>query len=74
MKPSLKYEGSEEETKHTSPSTPGSDDVPYLVFTTWQMRWINITTLLAAMFSTLSSYIYSPGLIPISEALGVSSS
>ncbi|RSM08769.1 hypothetical protein CEP52_004468 [Fusarium oligoseptatum] len=49
-----------------------SDEPPYSVFTKWQKRWINMNSSFAAMFSTLSSYIYYPALTSVSQDLGVS--
>lgn len=49
-----------------------SDPGPYSIFTIWQKRWINFVISFAAMFSTLSSYIYYPALIPVPDELGVS--
>ncbi|KAI1279075.1 MFS general substrate transporter [Xylaria sp. FL0933] len=45
---------------------------PYTVFTQWQKRWINLQSSFAAMFSTLSSYIYFPALVPMAKDLHVS--
>jgi predicted MFS family arabinose efflux permease len=45
---------------------------PFSIFTKWQKRWINLLTSFAAMFSTLSSYIYYPALVPVAKELGVS--
>lgn len=49
-----------------------SQDVPFSVFTKRQKLAINLITSFAAMFSTLSSYIYYPAIVPISRDLGVS--
>ena len=49
-----------------------SIDQPYSIFTKWQKSWICIATSIAAMFSTLSSYIYYPALPLVSKDLGVS--
>jgi len=45
---------------------------PYSIFTKPQRLWISIATSLAAMFSTMSSYIYFPALVPIAREIGVS--
>ncbi|KAI1356669.1 MFS general substrate transporter [Xylaria sp. FL0043] len=45
---------------------------PYTIFTQWQKRWINLQSSFAAMFSTLSSYIYFPALVPMAKDLHVS--
>ncbi|KAM5347808.1 hypothetical protein ACJ41O_007632 [Fusarium nematophilum] len=42
------------------------------IFSRWQKRWISLITSFAAMFSTLSSFVYLPALTPISHDLGVS--
>ncbi|KAI0523868.1 MFS general substrate transporter [Xylaria bambusicola] len=44
----------------------------YTVFTKWEKRWINLQSSFAAMFSTLSSYIYFPALVPMARDLHVS--
>ncbi|KAI8712974.1 MFS domain-containing protein [Fusarium sp. LHS14.1] len=49
-----------------------AEEPPYSVFTKWQKRWINMNSSFAAMFSTLSSYIYYPALTSVSQDLGVS--
>ncbi|KAI1119877.1 MFS general substrate transporter [Nemania abortiva] len=55
------------------PATSITDDsVPYTVFTPWQKRYINLQSSFAAMFSTLSSYIYFPALVPMARDLHVS--
>ncbi|KAI1173968.1 MFS general substrate transporter [Nemania sp. FL0916] len=46
--------------------------MPYTVFTLWQKRSINVQSSFAAMFSTLSSYIYFPALVPMARDLHVS--
>lgn len=48
------------------------DQLPYSIFTPWQKRWINLLSSFAAMFSTMSSYIYFPALVPIADDLRVS--
>ncbi|KAK4177901.1 major facilitator superfamily domain-containing protein [Triangularia setosa] len=45
--------------------TPITTDVPYSVFTKGQKLWI-------AIFSTMSSYIYYPALVPAAHDLGIS--
>lgn len=45
---------------------------PHSVFTPWQKRWICLAASFAGMFSTMSSYIYYPALVPVSHELGVS--
>lgn len=45
---------------------------PYSVFTTAEKKWISNTASFGAMFSTLSSYIYFPALVPMANDLGVS--
>ncbi|KAI1733790.1 MFS general substrate transporter [Xylaria scruposa] len=47
-------------------------NLPYTVFTSGQKRSINLQSSFAAMFSTLSSYIYFPALVPIAKDLHVS--
>ncbi|KAF7533391.1 hypothetical protein G7Z17_g13523 [Cylindrodendrum hubeiense] len=42
------------------------------VFSKWQKRWISLMISFAAMFSTLSSFVYLPTLTPMSKALNVS--
>lgn len=45
---------------------------PFSVFTTAEKKWISYTASFGAMFSTLSSYIYFPALVPMANDLGVS--
>lgn len=47
-------------------------DEPFTIFTKWQKLWISLATAIAAMFSTMSSYIYLPALVPIAHELNVS--
>uniref|UniRef100_A0A0D2YDG4 Major facilitator superfamily (MFS) profile domain-containing protein n=1 Tax=Fusarium oxysporum (strain Fo5176) TaxID=660025 RepID=A0A0D2YDG4_FUSOF len=42
------------------------------IFSRWQKRWISLITSFAAMFSTLSTFVYLPALTPISRDLSVS--
>lgn len=44
---------------------------PFSIFTEWQKRWISFAASFGAMFSTLSSYIYLPALVPMARDLGV---
>ncbi|RTE79712.1 hypothetical protein BHE90_005762 [Fusarium euwallaceae] len=59
-------------TRAVDTTASSSDEPPYSVFTKWQKRWINMNSSFAAMFSTLSSYIYYPALTSVSQDLGVS--
>ena len=52
------------------PSTPS--DTPYSAFTKGQKLWISMSASFSAMFSTMSSYIYYPALVPVAHDLGVS--
>lgn len=45
---------------------------PYSVFTKKQKQWISFVASFAAMFSTLSSYIYLPALVAVARDLNVS--
>lgn len=45
---------------------------PFSVFTTLEKKWIAFVASFGAMFSTLSSYIYFPALVPMANDLGVS--
>jgi MFS family permease len=47
------------------------DSQPFTVFTRRQRIWINLAASWGAMFSTLSSYIYYPALLPLARDLGV---
>ncbi|KAK4211567.1 major facilitator superfamily domain-containing protein [Rhypophila decipiens] len=47
-------------------------DTPYSVFTKKQKLWISMSASFSAMFSTMSSYIYYPALVPVARDLGVS--
>ncbi|KAB5542707.1 major facilitator superfamily domain-containing protein [Coniochaeta sp. 2T2.1] len=44
---------------------------PFTVFTQRQKTWINLAASWAAMFSTTSSYIYYPAIVPLARDLGV---
>ncbi|GAW14605.1 hypothetical protein ANO14919_040080 [Xylariales sp. No.14919] len=58
---------------NTDPAVSTVDeDIPYTVFTKWEKRSINLQSSFAAMFSTLSSYIYFPALVPMAKDLRVS--
>ncbi|KAI1868544.1 uncharacterized protein JN550_006460 [Neoarthrinium moseri] len=48
------------------------ENVPYSVFTNVEKRFISSIASFGAMFSTLSSYIYFPAIVPMSQDLGVS--
>ncbi|TLD30943.1 hypothetical protein PspLS_01947 [Pyricularia sp. CBS 133598] len=54
----------------TQAQTP--PDQPYSIFTTGQKKWISNVTAFGAMFSTMSSYIYFPALVPMARDLDVS--
>lgn len=45
---------------------------PFSVFTAAEKQWISYIASFGAMFSTLSSYIYFPALVPMANDLGVS--
>ena len=49
-----------------------SNELPFPVFTKWEKIWINPAASFAGIFSTLSSYIYYPALVPVAQELGVS--
>lgn len=55
-----------------SAADSGGEQQPHSVFTPWQKRWICLAASFAGMFSTMSSYIYYPALVPVSHELGVS--
>lgn len=46
--------------------------VPFSIFSTPEKKWICFVASFGAMFSTLSSYIYFPALVPMATDLGVS--
>ncbi|KAI0131936.1 major facilitator superfamily domain-containing protein [Xylariales sp. AK1849] len=48
------------------------DEVPFSIFKPWEKRFICFTAFYGAMFSTLSSYIYFPALVPMAKDLNVS--
>lgn len=56
----------------TGHQQPESIEACFSVFTKWQKLWINFAASFAGMFSTLSSYIYYPALVPVAQELGVS--
>lgn len=45
---------------------------PFSIFTNAEKKWISSVASFGAMFSTLSSYIYFPALVPMANDLGVS--
>ncbi|OHW91787.1 major facilitator superfamily protein [Colletotrichum incanum] len=47
-------------------------DEPYSILTNREKRWISCVASFGAMFSTLSSYIYFPALVPMARDLDVS--
>ncbi|KAH6631002.1 major facilitator superfamily domain-containing protein [Chaetomium sp. MPI-SDFR-AT-0129] len=57
----------------TSQSTEATDTAPpFSTFTPREKQWISSLGSFGAMFSTLSSYIYFPALVPMADELGVS--
>ena len=61
----------ERQSGGTPPPSPPSG-TPYSVFTKGQKLWISMSASFSAMFSTMSSYIYYPALVPVAHDLGVS--
>jgi MFS family permease len=64
-------------TLHAGSSVAKSDDPryverPFSIFTRREKKWISSVVSFGAMFSTLSSYIYFPALVPMANDLGVS--
>ncbi|MCV5153707.1 hypothetical protein OFC46_27845, partial [Escherichia coli] len=55
-----------------SSTEPPAPAPPFSVFTAAEKQWISYTASFGAMFSTLSSYIYFPALVPMANGLGVS--
>lgn len=47
-------------------------EAPYSIYKDWEKKWISFVAGFGAMFSTLSSYIYFPALVPMANDLGVS--
>jgi MFS family permease len=47
-------------------------EIPFSIFNTHEKKWISFLASFGAMFSTLSSYIYFPALVPMATDLGVS--
>ncbi|CAI4213377.1 unnamed protein product [Parascedosporium putredinis] len=47
-------------------------ETPFSIYTTRERKWIAFIASFGAMFSTLSSYIYFPALVPMAADLGVS--
>ncbi|KAI1084015.1 major facilitator superfamily domain-containing protein [Whalleya microplaca] len=47
------------------------NEPPFSIFTEWQKKWISFAASFGALFSTLSSYIYLPALVPMARDLGV---
>ncbi|KAF2756965.1 protein serine/threonine phosphatase 2C [Pseudovirgaria hyperparasitica] len=48
------------------------NDAPHSIFSTTQKRWIASLASFGAMFSTLSSYVYFPALVPMASDFDVS--
>ena len=59
---------------HKTDGLPTSQSLsePYTVSKPSQKLWISLITSFAAMFSTMSSFVYLPALVPISADLNVS--
>jgi hypothetical protein len=53
--------------KHDTEAGP-----PFSIYTKSEKKWISFVAGFGAMFSTLSSYIYFPALVPMASDLGVS--
>ncbi|KAK4186218.1 major facilitator superfamily domain-containing protein [Podospora australis] len=53
-------------------ASPDAFEPPCSFFTSPEKRWISSLAAFGAMFSTLSSYIYFPALVPMAQDLGVS--
>jgi hypothetical protein len=49
-----------------------SAEPPFSIFTHAEKKWISSVASFGAMFSTLSSYIYFPALVPMANDLGLS--
>lgn len=47
-------------------------EAPFSIFSPLEKRWISFVASFGALFSTLSSYIYFPALVPMARDLGVS--
>ncbi|KAK5662616.1 hypothetical protein OQA88_8530 [Cercophora sp. LCS_1] len=62
----------EKDPEAAGTDTPIEVDAPYSVFTKQQKLWISMSASFSAMFSTMSSYIYYPALVPVARDLGVS--
>ncbi|KXH43049.1 hypothetical protein CSIM01_01803 [Colletotrichum simmondsii] len=58
--------------KGIAPFAEIAPEEPYSIFTTGEKRWISYVASFGAMFSTLSSYIYFPALVPMAVDLNVS--
>ncbi|KAK1634045.1 major facilitator superfamily domain-containing protein [Colletotrichum phormii] len=58
--------------KEIAPCAETASEEPYSIFTTGEKRWISYVASFGAMFSTLSSYIYFPALVPMATDLNVS--
>ena len=67
-----KLQDDQERHSGGTPSSPPPSDTPYSVFTKGQKLWISMSASFSAMFSTMSSYIYYPALVPVAHDLGVS--
>ncbi|KAK7962010.1 uncharacterized protein PG986_002835 [Apiospora aurea] len=61
-----------EESKTKDASDETASEPPYSIFTRGEKIWISSLASFGAMFSTLSSYIYFPALVPMASDFGVS--
>lgn len=48
------------------------DEPPHSIYNKREKRWVSSLAAIGAMFSTLTSYIYFPAIVPMSKDLGVS--
>ncbi|OIW32625.1 MFS general substrate transporter [Coniochaeta ligniaria NRRL 30616] len=67
----IDQEDSSTPEKHTKDPEAPISTPPFTVFTRGQKIWINFSASWAAMFSTMSSYIYYPAIVPLARDLGV---
>lgn len=70
--PSIRNEKLQGDQERESGGSSPNFDTPYSVFTRRQKLWISMSASFSAMFSTMSSYIYYPALVPVARDLGVS--
>lgn len=61
-----------EPPQSTTRTEEAGEEPPFSIFTRAEKKWVSSVASFGAMFSTLSSYIYFPALVPMANDLRVS--